>query len=234
MPGPWPDNFASTRAALHALAEHVIAAARYRVDGHISLVPTAGGFGTPLFGDRERVRVDGVELVHERPGTTTRVVITTLGAAAQFVGIPLGAPTEVYKPATACLPDASLAVDAASARALADWYAFGADLLDELRSTYQTRRPSPVVLWPEHFDLACEIGSEEAQHATYGASPGDSEIPQPYLYVAPSDVQRRTGRLGTQSFGAAYTGGELEAATDPRRAGLDFFTECAALLLGEP
>lgn len=234
MPGPWPDSFASTRAALHALAEHVIAAARYRVEGRISLVPATGGFGTPLFGDRERVRVEGVELVHERPGTTTRVVITTLGAAAQFVGIPLGAPTEVYKPATACLPDAPLAVDAASARALADWYAFGAGLLDDVRSTYRARGPSPAVIWPEHFDLACEVGAEEAERATYGASPGDSEIPQPYLYVAPWDAERRTGRLGAHPFGAACTTDELEAATEPRRAGLDFYTECAALLLGDP
>src|SRR5947208_15630640 len=108
---PLPPAFGATREALHALGEHVLAAARYRVDGHLGLVPTPGGFGTPTFGDGERVRVDGVELVHERPGTSTRVRITTVGAAAQFVGIPPGAPAEVYAPATACTPDAPLSVD---------------------------------------------------------------------------------------------------------------------------
>src|SRR6476469_7773794 len=101
---PLPDSFDAARDGLHALAEHVLAPARHRVDGHIGLVPTAGGFGTPTFGDGERVRVEGVELVHERPGTSTRVRITTLGAAAQFVGVPLGAPG-VYPPATPCEPD---------------------------------------------------------------------------------------------------------------------------------
>src|SRR5215210_9410657 len=100
---PLPPAFGATQEALHALAEHVLAAARYRVDGHISLVPAPGGFGTPTFGEGERVRIEGIELVHERPGSTRRVPITTLSDAAQFIGIPLGAPTEVYKPATACL-----------------------------------------------------------------------------------------------------------------------------------
>ena len=79
---PLPDSFIAARDGMHALAEHVLAPARYRSDGHIGLVPTPGGFGTPTFGEGERVRVDGVELVHERPGTSTRVRITTLGAGA--------------------------------------------------------------------------------------------------------------------------------------------------------
>ena len=70
---PLPPAFGATREALHALAEHVLAPARYRADGHIGLVPTPGGFGTPTFGEGERVRVEGVELVHERPGSTRRV-----------------------------------------------------------------------------------------------------------------------------------------------------------------
>ena len=114
---PLPPAFGATREGLHALAEHVLAPARYRSDGHIGLVPSAGGFGTPTFGDGQRVRVEGVELVHERPGSTRRVPITTLSDAAQFVGVPLGAPTEVYKPATACLSDTALDIEAEAARA---------------------------------------------------------------------------------------------------------------------
>src|SRR5258707_690277 len=116
-----PASFVAGRNGLHALAEHVLAPARHRVDGHIGLVPTPGGFGTPVFGEGERVRVDGIELVHERPGTTTRVGITTLGAAAQFVGVTLGEPTGVYATTTPCAPDLSIALDVDTARALATW-----------------------------------------------------------------------------------------------------------------
>src|SRR3712207_5605729 len=138
---PLPPSFGATREGLHALAEHVLAPARYRVDGHIGLVPAPGGFGTPTFGDGERVRIEGVELVHERPGSTRRVSITTLGDAAQFVGVPVGAPTEVYKPATACRPDTSLAIDADAVRVLAVWIDFGGALLHELRDVYQAHSP---------------------------------------------------------------------------------------------
>src|SRR5690348_9718927 len=108
---PLPDTFASARDALHALAEHVLAPVRYRADGRIGLVVATGGFGTPVLGDGERVRVDGTELVHERPGTVTRVGLTTLGTAAQFVDVPLGLPAGLYPPATPCAPEISVAVD---------------------------------------------------------------------------------------------------------------------------
>ena len=159
---------------MHALAEHVIAPARYRAEGRIGLIPSVNGFGTPSFGDGERVRVEGVELIHERPGTTTRIGITTLHDAAAFVGIPLGAPTEVYKPATSAMPDVALAVDAAAAKALADWYALGAAVLDKVLETYTAYEPSGLTIWPEHFDLAAEMGDKASgTRANYGASPGD-------------------------------------------------------------
>jgi hypothetical protein len=232
---PLPDSFGATRAGMHALAEHVLAPARQRADGHIGLVPTPGGFGTPTFGDGERVRVDGVELVHERPGTTTRVRITTIGAAAQFVGIPAGALADVYKPTTPCTPDDPLAVDADAANVLAAWFALGESLLDELRDTYAAHEPTTATLWPEHFDLACAVGDAGGgTRANYGASPGDGTIPQPYLYVGPWDASRRSGKLATQPWGAAITYEELRAAGDAKGVGMDFFLEGAALLLGQP
>ena len=63
-----------------------------------------------MFGDEERVRVDGTALVHERAGQVRRHQLTTLTAAAAFVGVPLGAPS-VFKATTAIPPDAALAVD---------------------------------------------------------------------------------------------------------------------------
>jgi len=235
MPEPLPDSFDAARDGLHALAEHVLAPARYRVDGHIGLAPTPGGFGTPVFGDGERVRIDGVELVHERPGTSTRVRLTTLGDAARFVGIPLGAPTDVYTPATPCVADAPLALDPDAARALAAWIALGDSLLAELRETYAAHEPSAATIWPEHFDLACELGNADAgTRANYGASPGDAGITQPYLYVGPWDASRRTGKLAAQPFGAAITYDELHAGGDAKGAGIEFLLEGAALLLGQP
>ena len=235
MLDPLPESFRATREALHTLAEHVIAPARYQVDGHIWLVPTAGGFGTPTFGEGERVRVDGVELVHERPGSTRRIAITTLGDAAQFLGSPLGAPTEVYKPATACMPDAPLHVDADAARVLAAWLEFVASLLHELREAYATQTPTVTQLWPEHFDVALAAGDADAgTRATYGASPGDGTVPVPYLYAGPWDPNRRTAAFAAYPFGAATTYDELRDALDERSAGRDFFFDSAALLLGAP
>ena len=232
---PLPESFVAARDAMHALAEHVLAPARYRVDGHIGLVPTAGGFGTPTFGDGERVRVEGIELVHERPGTSTRVGLTNLGTAAQFVGVPLGAPSGLYTPATACAPEISIALDPDSAHALAAWIALADSLLGELRETYAAHEPTSPTIWPEHFDMACELGSAAAgTRANYGASPGDAGIGQPYLYVGPWDASRKSGKLATHPFGAAITYAELAAAGDTKGAGLDFFLEGAALLLGQP
>jgi len=232
---PLPATFVAGRNAMHALAEHVLAPARHRVDGHIGLVPTSGGFGTPSFGDGERVRVDGIELVHERPGTTTRVGITTLGAAAQFVGVTLGEPTGAYTPNTPCAADLSIALDVDTARALAAWIALGESLLVDLRETYAAHDPTSATLWPEHFDLACEIGDDAAgTRATYGASPGDDVVDEPYLYVAPWDAGRRTGKLAAYSFGAGLTYEELRASNDAKGTGMDFLLEGAALLLGQP
>jgi len=235
MLSPLPASFVATRDGLHALAEHVIAPARYRIDGHISLIGASGGFGTPEFGDGERVRVDGVELVHERPGTSTRVGITTLYAAAQFVGVPLGAPTDVYQPTTPCDPEAALGIDATAAVVLAAWIEVGGAVLDGVRESYAAHGPSAVSLWPEHFDLACELGDADAgTRATYGASPGDSVIGEPYLYVGPWDAARRIGKLGGHPWGSAITYEELMASGDALGTGIDFFLEGAALLLGQP
>ena len=38
-----------TRLGLHALAEHVLSAARHATTGRIGLVPSPGGFATPPF-----------------------------------------------------------------------------------------------------------------------------------------------------------------------------------------
>jgi hypothetical protein len=232
---PLPDTFASARAALHALAEHVLAPFRYRVDGHIGLVATTGGFGTPALGREGQVRVEGTELVHERPGTTTRVGLTTLGVAAKFVDVPLGLPGGLYTPATPCAPANSVAVDADAAHALATWIDLGATLLSELRDHYGGQNATVPTIWPEHFDVGMQLGrTDDGSRANYGVSPGDETITEPYLYVGPWDESRRTGLLGTHDFGGAITYDELCSGGSPRTAAADFFASCAALLVGRP
>ncbi|HUI49439.1 MAG TPA: hypothetical protein VL119_12125 [Acidimicrobiia bacterium] len=235
MLDPLPVSFGAAREAMHALAEHVFAPLRYRADGHIGLTPTTNGFGTPVLGDGERARVEGVELVYERPGTTTRVGLTTLGAAARFVGVPLGAPEEVYRPATECAQERTIAIDGGAAKALADWIALADSLLTDLRDAYAAQDTTGATIWPEHFDLACEMGDAGAgTRATYGASPGDDDLPEPYLYVGPWDAKRRVGTLAAYPFGAAITYDALRAGRDPRGTGAEFLMECAALVLGQP
>lgn len=80
-------------------------------------------------------------------------------------------------------------------------------------------------LWPEHFDLAVDLGSE-AKHAraAYGLSPGDDNHPEPYLYVAPwvapepDELWQATGFSGAE---LPYTG--LLGAPDQRETALAFF-----------
>jgi hypothetical protein len=233
---PLPASFPETRDAIHALAEHVLAAARYRATQHIGLRPTPGGVGTPPFAPIEGVgdeiaRVDGIELVHERAGKVRRAPITTLGAAAELFGVPLGAPP-VYPAATPAPPDAPLPVDAAAVAALAEWYAFVDERLAELRRRHDDQDSTGAQLWPEHFDLAIELGAEaQRTRANYGASPGDDAIPEPYLYAGPWDASRRTGLFARCSFGAAMTYAELRATTDHEAAARDFYMACAQVLL---
>lgn len=68
---------------------------------------------------------------------------------------------------------------------LARWFAFGADLFEEIRSGEPLA--GKVLLWPHHFDLATLITlegeGESAKTVGVGLSPGDSSRPLPYFYV---------------------------------------------------
>ena len=110
---------------------------------------------------------------------------------------------------------------------LADWYALGADVLGQLVADATAEEAaSPVRLWPEHFDLAIELGEERAgRRANYGFSPGDADHPEPYAYVGPWTADISGDLWGATGFrGAELTYAELLAAPDPRAAALEFFT----------
>src|SRR5262245_44987527 len=84
---PLPAAFAATVAALHSVAERVVAPAR-KPDNEIALAPTPGGFGTPPFehdGSTQQVRVDGVELVHSTGADERRAALTSLEDARRLV-----------------------------------------------------------------------------------------------------------------------------------------------------
>jgi hypothetical protein len=219
-----PPAFAATRDALHALSEHVISAARYQATGRIGLRVTPGGFGTPVF-DRQQLRLEGVELVHTKGGRERRTFMTTLREAADFVGVALGAP-DVYEAVTHVDPDAPLPIDATSAGVLADWFAFGNLHLEEGRGTVGGDDWSEIQLWPEHFDLATDLGLSDGTRANFGVSSGDDLVLDPYAYVAPWSEARRAG-FGQYAFGRVVTYPELRAATDAGGALREFFATAA-------
>jgi hypothetical protein len=201
---PLPAGFAETRELLHQVAEAVVAPAR-KPDNEISLRYTHGGFGTPFFeqdGLDCQVRVQHGELIRQR------------GMEESTVPLPRE-------------------VDTAAASALGDFYGFGCSVLEQLRADEVDGLPSKVVLWPEHFDIALELGPESAgRRATIGASPGDENHPEPYLYVSPWTAEISGELWNATGFRGAELGySELLAAEDQRRTALDFMRERYRALL---
>ena len=226
------DVLVRTRLAWHALAEYVLAPARHRVTGRIGLRATDGGFGTPRFGVGEQLRVAGSELLIAHDGRVEAQRITTLAAAADAVGVEPRATTGVYTPTTPFEPDAALEIDLEAAALLAEWFAFGTSVLDELRgSATRTDAPDEVQLWPEHFDLGLALGAEATDaRATYGASPGDEAHAEPYLYVAPWVPPNGDEFWNDTAFrGASFSRRALHATGDARTAALAFFARGRAL-----
>jgi hypothetical protein len=214
-----PPSFAATRVALHRVATRLVAPAR-KPHNEIALMPTSGGFGTPAFefdGQRTRVRVEGTELVLESDGSERRTELESLAAGGELLGpalLPDGVPDD----------ETPLEIDPDAAAALAAWNAFSAALLGRFGEGLPKRAdPTPITLWPEHFDVALEAGSESAgQRATYGASPGDTEHAEPYLYV--SLWKSRDGALwnATAFSGAELSYSGLSGADDPAPLAFEF------------
>jgi hypothetical protein len=196
---PLPASFSETRIALHKVAEGVVSPAR-KPENEISLRYTRGGFGTPFFDEEGvdcQVRVDGAELVRQRGPQETREPL----------------PPEV---------------DAGAALALGDFYGFACSVLEQLRADTLATEGAWVRIWPEHFDIAVELGDDSiGRRANFGASPGDPEHDEPYLYVGPWDSELASGELwnATAFPGAELGYAELLAAEDQRLTALDFMSE---------
>jgi hypothetical protein len=152
-----------------------------------------------------------------------REPITNLLDACAFAGVD-AAVTPHPALALPADPEAPLAVDTDSARVLARWFEFSHSLLDSVRREAGPQdEPSAIQLWPEHFDLAFEMGMP-AMRANYGGSPGDSAIATPYLYVGPHEL--RHGPFWNAPFGASVTYDEVRGGVDP----IAFFSQGRELL----
>jgi hypothetical protein len=195
------DALVRTRLALHAVAERVISPLRVQATGNeIALAVRPGGFGTPELPGGGWVGVVGTEVVR---ADGTRAPLRSLRAAAAFVGLA----------DAATLPDDALEVHAGAATVLAETWARGEEALELLiAGAAPGDDPSAIHLWPEHFDLAIELGTE-ATRATYGISPGDAEHEEPYAYVAPWTAPTETGP-STFWNAVGFTGAERPVADE--------------------
>ena len=220
---PLPAGFAKTRDALHRLAVYVISPAQRLQNGEIILRATEGGFSTFPFGGRV-IGVDGADLVVDG----AHHPIGSLNDAARLAGIaPDVAQQDQFDVPAHGELDEPLRVDAAASRALGAWYAFATDVLDALRADAGPADDASIVrIWPEHFDAAIDLGDAGAnRRATYGASPGDRDHPEPYLYASPWGGRSDDFFADPAFTGAARPYGPLTAQADPRRAALAFLRE---------
>jgi hypothetical protein len=228
-----PPAYGATRDALHRVAAHVLARRRADVTGRIGLRATPGGVGTPAFGDEvEVLRTSGAVLVRERAGHASAVPMTTLADLAAAAGVDLGGPLDIgHDPPPLGDPDAPLGIDAASARALGDWFALVTETLDGLGAA----DPSAVQIWPEHFDAACDVawGSGAGERANLGGSPGDGFHAEPYLYVGPWGPERPGDpEYWNAPFGAILPHARLRESWDARREAAAFLRRGLDLLSG--
>jgi hypothetical protein len=219
-PAPAHDVLAATRDSLHRAAEHLLAAARKRSTGEITLVPSPGGVRTPPLADGTVVELDGGDVVVRGPGGDRRAPLTTLAGTAEALGIEAGFPWTKHPPGTSFDPDAPLAVDPGAAAALAQWFALGQQALEALALDLPAEDPSEPQVFPEHFDLGLTAG-----RVNYGFSPGDEAVPEPYAYVGPHDTPS-DDPFWNAPFGAYRTWREV---TTPEEA-LDFFRGARAVL----
>jgi hypothetical protein len=199
----------ATRDSLHAVAEHVLAAAQARAGAGIRLRHIPGGFET-LVGlpEGEKIAVVGNRLVLRRPSGDRESELTTLRAAAEFVGVEPGLPAGIYAAATPLDLDATLGVDADAAEQLAGWFGLADEALRGFGRRFTGEESQPV-LWPEHFDIGITLDA-----VNYGASPGDQHVPGPYLYVGPHSGPPVRDEFWNASFGAVRERPDIRTVDD--------------------
>ncbi|MGW3913598.1 hypothetical protein ACWEBX_19070 [Streptomyces sp. NPDC005070] len=183
--------FSRTRQSLHGLAELMMAGPQYRRSGTIRLGVTSTGFATTKEPD---LRLDGLELVADGRRLPLRGTFAELGEAA---GVEPGAPRDLYKDGCGLTVSDPLTIDPDAALRITGSFGLGRQALRDFAP-----RENPV-LWPEHFDLGITWDK-----VSYGISPGDGFLDEPYAYVGPEAVPA-AGSFWNAPFGAARPVQEL-------------------------
>lgn len=222
---PLPARYTMARDGFHRLAYGIVAEARRRATTKFGLRFTRGGFGTPFYGADEQVRVEGNRLIHQTGDTARSVEITSLRDAADFLGIEPGTEAAEHDSPPLGDPDAPLGTTEEVGAFLGAWFGLAWSALEELRVTPGAADPERTQLWPGHFDPAIAMGDAAGARATYGASPGDADHPEPYLYVGPwGEIDDTDGFWNETAFtGASLAFRDLAAAEDPVAEAIRFF-----------
>lgn len=162
-------SLVSTRRALHAVGELVLAGPQYAETGEISLRSVPGGFATTHSPD---LRVIGADVVGE--AATVGINGHTPASLAAALGVEATGMADLYPDGSGFALDDPLEVDASAATQVADAFAAGDAAL---RALALDETP---ILWPEHFDIGITV-----EEVNYGVSGGDSFLAVPYAYVGP-------------------------------------------------
>jgi hypothetical protein len=195
-------ELSTTRRALHAVAELLIAGPQYEAAGDIRLAARQGGFGG---WDGSAPGVSGTDLI---TATDRFPLGGSVNELARRAGISPRMLRDVYTGGPEFSFDEPTEVTAAAADVLLRSFTDGDAALRLLD-------PGQVpTLWPEHFDIGITMAE-----INYGVSPGDTAIGEPYAYVGPWQVP--AGAFWNQPFGAARPLGQLTS----RQAILEFFLE---------
>lgn len=223
-----PESYDQTRRSLHQVAYFAVAPKRYQATGKLGLRYTHNGFGTPFFGDDEQVRVEGVSLIWQRSGEVEHVALTTVAAACEFLGLDYQESwfDGFRDPLVPQDPEAPLRVDPECSLFIGDWFGYSTLFLERARRIEGAVDVSRVQLWPEHFDPAFEMGDGD-RRASYGASPGDDDHPEPYLYVSAwGEIDRADPYWNDPNFnGSSMSYAEVLDSKDPVAAGIAFLRE---------
>lgn len=236
---PDNDRLATTRLSWHVLAGHVLAEERWRRAGRIGLFPRADGLRTPP-DEADGIDLVGGRLLLRRDGRTHEAPVTTLRDARHVI---LGADDDrtrwaeelpIHDPPPQVPADSILEIDPGVAFWLGEWFRLGGDVLEHLAADDASVEASEPTLWPEHLDIAIEVLPED-QRASYGLSPGDDGVPEPYAYVAvwyPDRVGGLDDPLwnGGSFPGALITAGALAEVDDPAAHLLHWFRQRRDLL----
>jgi hypothetical protein len=195
---------APTRETLHRLAEQVLAAEQHAANGELALGVTPGGFATGWFPSA----ADGTMRIRVEGHRLIRESETH--ADLEPIGEPFDPP---------------------AAAVLYEWWAFGDAVLRQL-----VARPgesiSPIVLWPEHFDIAITLTTAAGLGMNLGFSPGDEFCEQPYVYAGPWEAQ--SGPFWNAPFGAYRTYQQIAASDGSRAAAAEFLEQARAMLADAP